>query len=86
VFPAENVLRAALASHLPARGKRYSPALKARVIEFAQSRRREGASWERIADDIGVSFETVRRWCLARSVGPLGTLPNPPHVPNVFDM
>jgi transposase-like protein len=64
-------LRAALASHQPARGKRYSPALKARVIEFAQSRRDEGASWERIADDIGVSFETVRRWCLAAEPKPV---------------
>jgi hypothetical protein len=58
-------LRAALASHVPARGKRYSPALKARIIEFAQSRRSEGASWVEISGDIGVAFETLRRWCMA---------------------
>jgi hypothetical protein len=58
-------LRAALASHEPARGKRYSPALKARIIEFAQSRRGEGASWADIAGDIGIAFETLRRWCMA---------------------
>jgi DNA-binding transcriptional regulator YiaG len=56
-------LRAALTSHEPGRGKRYSPALKARIIEFAQSRRSEGASWAQISADIGVAFETLRRWC-----------------------
>jgi transposase-like protein len=64
-------LRAALASHQPARGKRYSPTLKARVIEFAQSRRGEGASWEQISGDVGVAFETVRRWCLAAEAEPV---------------
>jgi hypothetical protein len=58
-------LRAALASHEPARGKRYPSDVKSRVIEVALSRRREGASWQRIADDVGILFETLRRWCLA---------------------
>jgi hypothetical protein len=35
-------LRAALAGHEPARGKRYEPVLKARIIEFARSRRDQG--------------------------------------------
>ena len=58
-------LRAALASHEPARGKRYSPALKARILEFAQLRRGEGVSWADIAGDIGIAFETLRRWSMA---------------------
>jgi transposase-like protein len=58
-------LREALASHEPARGKRYEPALKARIIEFARSRREQDASWVQIADEIGIAFETLRRWCLA---------------------
>jgi transposase-like protein len=58
-------LRAALADHEPARGKRYEPALKARIIEFARSRRDQGASWMQIADEIGLGFETLRRWCIA---------------------
>jgi hypothetical protein len=62
-------LRAALASHEPGRGKRYSPDLKARIIEFAQSRRDEGASWAEVAGDIGIAFETVRRWCMERKPG-----------------
>ena len=62
------VTRAALASHEPARGKRYSAKLKARIIEFAQSRRSEGASWVEISGDIGVAFETLRRWCM--TIGP----------------
>jgi hypothetical protein len=67
-------LRVALASHQPARGKRYSPGLKARVIEFAQSRRGEGASWEQISGDLGVALETARRWCLAAEVEPVRAL------------
>jgi hypothetical protein len=58
-------LRAALASHKPGRGRRYSPDLKARIIEFAQSRRGEGASWVEVAGEIGIGFETLRRWCIA---------------------
>jgi hypothetical protein len=58
-------LRAALASHQPGRGKRYPRDLKARIIEFARARRGEGASWERISDELGISYETGRRWCLA---------------------
>jgi hypothetical protein len=47
-------LRAALASHEPGRGKRYSPALKARIIEFGRSRRAEGVSWAQVASEIGI--------------------------------
>jgi len=59
-------LLAAIRSHEPARGKRYAPALKARIIEYARSRREEEASWARIAEEIGFSFETLRRWCQVR--------------------
>jgi len=65
-----NARRAALALHEPARGKRYSPALKTRIVEYAQSRRSEGASWVEIAGDIGVGFETLRRWCMAAAPKP----------------
>jgi hypothetical protein len=58
-------LRAALASHDAGRGKRYPRDLKARLIEFSLARRGEGASWVQISGDVGVAFETLRRWCLA---------------------
>jgi hypothetical protein len=58
-------IRAALASHEPGRGRRYSPDLKAWIIEFAQSRRGEGASWVEVAGEIGIGFEMMRRWCMA---------------------
>jgi transposase-like protein len=60
-----SALRAALASHESGRGKRYSAELKARIIEFARARRADGASWSQISADLGVAFETVRRWCIA---------------------
>jgi hypothetical protein len=62
-------LRAALAFHEPARGKRYEPSLKARIIEFARSRREQGASWVQVAAEIGMAFETLRRWCVATGHG-----------------
>ena len=58
-------IRAALASHDAGRGKRYPWELKARITEFAQERRGEGASWAQIAEDVGIAFETLRRWCIA---------------------
>jgi transposase-like protein len=58
-----------LAFHEAARGKRYEPSLKARIIEFARSRRERGASWVQIASEIGVAFETLRRWCVATEHG-----------------
>jgi transposase-like protein len=60
-----SALRAALASHEAGRGKRYPAELKARITEFARARRGEGASWAKISSDVGVPFETLRRWCVA---------------------
>lgn len=60
-------LRVALASHEAGRGKRYPSDLKARITEWAQGRRGEGASWAQISGDLGIAFETLRRWCLAAS-------------------
>lgn len=45
------------------RGKRFDPELRSRIIAFAERRRREGASWNTIATELGACFETVRRWC-----------------------
>src|SRR6516164_2577461 len=63
-----SLLRAALAGHEAGRGKRYSAGIKARIIEFAQGRRTEGASWATIASELGLAFETVRRWCIPEQV------------------
>ena len=56
-------LRRALLAHRPARGKLYAPEVQSAVVEFAQGRRGEGASWQQIATELGLRFETVRRWC-----------------------
>jgi hypothetical protein len=60
-------LRRALLAHHPARGKRYSPDVQSAVVEFAQRRRADGASWQQIAAELGMQFETVRRWCTGTS-------------------
>lgn len=68
-------LLAALASHQPGRGRRYSPDLKARIIEFAHSRRGEGASWAEVAGEIGIAFETLRRWRMTSEPKPRAMVP-----------
>ena len=62
-------LRRALDAHRPGRGKLYAPEVQSAVIEFAQDRRRAGASWKRIATELGLRFETVRRWCVSAGLG-----------------
>ncbi len=60
-----SALRRALKAHEAARGKRYDTALKKRVIAFAEAKRRDGRSWADISSELGIAFETVRRWCVA---------------------
>jgi hypothetical protein len=65
-----STLRRALRAHDPARGKRYGTALKRRVIAFAAVERKDGRSWSEISKELGIAFETVRRWCMpTRAVG-----------------
>jgi hypothetical protein len=62
-------LRRALASHPRVRGSRFPIALRKRVVDYARCRRAEGASWARVASEIGLRFETIRRWCAASNAG-----------------
>ena len=58
-------LRRELRSRVAGRGRRYEPGLKARLIAYAVRRCREGIAVQAIARELGVVFETVRRWCVA---------------------
>lgn len=58
-------VRELIGSHEPGRGKRYPVTVQREVVRYALGRRAEGASWARIADELGLWFETVRRWCEA---------------------
>src|SRR5262252_2473451 len=76
-------LRQALSLHQPARGKRYPDELRGRVVGYALSRREEGASWVTIATELGLMFETVRRWSIdpnkrsaSRSMKPVEIVPD----------
>jgi hypothetical protein len=64
-------LRRGLLAHSPGRGKLYAPEVQAGVVEYAQERRGDGASWQQIATELGLRFETVRRWCSGVSPGHL---------------
>jgi transposase-like protein len=52
----------AIAEHQAGRCKRYSAALRERVVAYAEARRGEGASFAAIATDMGLSTETLRLW------------------------
>jgi hypothetical protein len=58
-------LRNAIHAHGPSRGKRYDGPLKSRIVAFVRSRREQDASFAEIAAELGLCFETVRRWCRA---------------------
>lgn len=63
-------VRAMVASHEAGRGRRYPTAVQDEVVRYARERRSEGASWSVIADEVGVWFETLRRWCTAEAPPP----------------
>jgi hypothetical protein len=52
----------AVASLPPGRSRRYSPGLKTRILDVVRARREQGASWDQLAEQLGVSLETLRRW------------------------
>lgn len=43
-------------------GRRFSSELMALAREYSLFRRGEGASWQRIADELGISMLTIRKW------------------------
>jgi hypothetical protein len=59
--PPPSLLRA-LSAHRPGRGKLYAASTQAQVVAFALGRRAEGASWNQISSEVGIRFETLRRW------------------------
>jgi transposase-like protein len=57
-----------IVSALPSgRSRRYSPALRARILDVVQAHRAQGASWAQLAEQLDVSLETLRRWCASTS-------------------
>lgn len=56
-------LRRELAKLERGRGKRYSPGARQRFTGWARRRRGDGISWDQMAGELGVSAETLRRWC-----------------------
>jgi transposase-like protein len=55
-------VRDAIALLPSGRSRRYSAALKARVLDVVRARREQDASWEQLSEELGVSLETLRRW------------------------
>jgi transposase-like protein len=62
-------LRRALASTERGRGKRVPEELKKRVVAYVRERRAEGAGYRDVAQELGLSSETARRWCATAAGG-----------------
>lgn len=60
-----NEIRRLLKGHEPARGRRYPARVRDAVTGYALERRDAGASWSTIEGELGMRYETVRRWCHA---------------------
>lgn len=45
-----------------ARGRPYREADRARALEYARGRQREGATVNRVAGELGISHETLKSW------------------------
>jgi len=58
------VLAKELRKHERGRGKRYPKELEARVRACIATRRARGDSLELIATELGMIYETVRRWSM----------------------
>lgn len=56
-------LRASIEQHQEARAFRYPLQLKQAVAEFARAQRSAGVPYEALATELGLSINTVRRWC-----------------------
>lgn len=80
------LLRAELSKVERGRGKRFSAELRARVIEVGARRRAEGVSWQRIGRELGMNYETVRRWCIEKKPSTLRRVEIVPIEPEVSRM
>lgn len=56
-------VREMVADHEAGWARRYPDSVQRVVVRYAQARRAEGASWPAIAAELGLWFETLRRWC-----------------------
>jgi hypothetical protein len=57
---------AELSKMIRGRGNRFAAELRQRVIVYGRRRRADGASWTRIGIELGMKWETVRRWCIEK--------------------
>lgn len=71
-------MQKALRRHGRGRGVRYSQELKREVVAVVESRRADGHAWEAVVAELGMTYETLRRWCAkakATGAGPVAMRP-----------
>lgn len=67
-------LRREVARRERGRGRRYPQSLRDRVVDWASERRRRGAGWLDLAEEIGIAAESLRRWT-SRELPPTAMVP-----------
>lgn len=55
--------------------QRYSEQLKARILRYARQRRADGATQRTVAEEVGVKWQTIRRWMEAEQPAPTAMVP-----------
>jgi len=68
-------LRRALARVERGRGRRYPASLRERVARWAGARRRSGAKWGELSDELRISAETLRQWLALAASNEAGLVP-----------
>jgi hypothetical protein len=56
-------------------GRWYPPTLRERITRWTRRRRSDGASLREIGDEIGMSWETLRRWSTSTAESPPAFVP-----------
>ena len=57
------------------RGRRYSAAMKQRILVAVDDARAEGATWLEVVEAVDVSIETLRRWGQEQELEPAELVP-----------
>jgi hypothetical protein len=51
----------------PGRSRRYTAALRGRIVDLVRARRAQGLSWSQLSEQVGVPLDTLRRWCVGET-------------------
>jgi transposase len=75
------LIRRWLEQERPGRGRKYTPALRQRILAFVEESKRAGMSVREVSEAIGVSRDTILGWRSSEPASPAEASPVPFEVP-----